>query len=174
MEDIKQLEGVQRTLTSKISEVKHLSYWERLKSLNLMSLQRRRERYTILQIFKIYNHLTPNYLEMEFVESSRRGPCCKIPPLSRQCRPKIQSAYDASFRIRGAKLWNAVPVTIRRKTSLSSFKSSLTKYLLLLQDNPPIPGFSSHNSILDLQPGSASQGTVEDEGGREEDNLLAG
>jgi len=34
-------------LTSKISEVRHLSYWDRLKKLNLMSLQRRRERYII-------------------------------------------------------------------------------------------------------------------------------
>ena len=112
-------------------------------------------------------------MEMEFFEPTRRGPCCKIPLLSKMCRPKIQKMYDQSFRINGAKLWNAVPVVIRRKISLNSFKSALTAYLLLLQDNPPISGFSSANSILDLQPGTATQGCVEDEGGRE-DNLLAG
>ena len=130
IEDIKQLEGVQRTLTSRISEVKHLHYWDRLKHLKLMSLQRRRERYVIIQVYKIYNHLTPNYMEMEFFESTRRGPCCKLPPLSKKCRPKIQKMYDDSFRINGAKLWNAVPMVIRRKTSLNSFKSALTAYLL--------------------------------------------
>ena len=174
IEDIKQLEGVQRTLTAKISEVKHLPYWERLKELKLMSLQRRRERYIVIQVFKVFKGLTPNYLDMEFFESTRRGPCCKIPSLSKTCRPKIQKMYDESFRVNGAKLWNAIPVVIRRKTSLGSFKSALTRHLLLLQDNPPIPGFSSANSILDLQPGSGSRGTVEDEGGREEENLLAG
>ena len=172
IEDIKQLEAVQRTLTSKISEVRHLSYWDRLKALKLMSLQRRRERYCIIQVYKIYRNLTPNDLQMEFVESTRRGPCCKIPPLSRTCRPKIQKKYDESFRINGAKLWNAVPKVIRQKPSLGSFKSSLTKHLMLLQDNPPIPGFPSSNSILDLQPGAAVQGTVEDDGGQEEESLL--
>lgn len=81
--------------------------------------------------------------------------------------------YDDSFRINGAKLWNAVPPVIRRKTTLDSFKSALTRYLLLLQDYPPIPGFASANSLLDVQPGTSSQGLVEDDGGREEENLLA-
>ena len=80
--------------------------------------------------------------------------------------------YDDSFKINGAKLWNAVPKVIRRKTGLDSFKSALTKYLLLLQDNPPIPGLASANSLLDVQPGTSSRGVVEDDGGREE-NLLA-
>ena len=45
IEDIKTIESLQRTFTSKISGIQHLSYWERLDRLNLMSLQRRRERY---------------------------------------------------------------------------------------------------------------------------------
>ena len=43
--DIQQLEGIQRTFTSKIDGTQHLNYWQRLKALDLMSLQRRRERY---------------------------------------------------------------------------------------------------------------------------------
>ena len=43
IEDIELIEGVQRSFTSKISGVNHLNYWDRLKQLNLMSLQRRRE-----------------------------------------------------------------------------------------------------------------------------------
>jgi len=48
--DIQLLEGVQRTFTTKTWGVQHLDYWDRLKALNLMSLQRRRERYIIIQI----------------------------------------------------------------------------------------------------------------------------
>ena len=57
MEDIKHVEAVQRTLTSRIKEVKHLSYWDRLENLGLMSLQRRRERYVILQVYKVFMNL---------------------------------------------------------------------------------------------------------------------
>ena len=36
---VKLLEGVQRTFTAKICSVQHLDYWQRLKSLHLLSLQ---------------------------------------------------------------------------------------------------------------------------------------
>ena len=174
IEDIKHLEAVQRSITSKISEVKHLPYWERLRKLNLMSLQRRRERYIAIQMYKLYHELTPNDLQLEFYESNRRGPCCKIPPMSKICRPKVQRMYDESFRVMGAKIWNTIPECIRRKTTLSSFKSALTKHLLNLQDYPPVPGISSANSVLDLQPAGLPRRTVEDGGGREEGSLMAG
>ena len=172
IEDIKHLEAVQRTLTSRISEVKHLSYWERLKTLNLMSLQRRRERFTILQVYKIYKGLTPNDLQLEFTESVRRGPCCKIPPLAKTCSSRTQTKFDASFRVQGAKLWNRIPRDIRCKSTLSSFKSALTRYLLLLQDCPPVPGISSQNSVLDVLPGEQPLEAVEDDGGREVRNRM--
>ena len=48
--DISEIESVQRTFTAKIQSVKHLTYWERLAKLDLMSLQRRREILTILYV----------------------------------------------------------------------------------------------------------------------------
>ena len=173
IEDIKHLEGVQRTVTARIREVRHLSYWDRLKKLNLMSLQRRRERYAILQVFKILKGLTPNDLSLEFYQTKRRGLCCKIPPMSKTCSPRIQRMYDDSFRVVGAKLWNRIPSTIRSKPTLSSFKSSLTKYLMSLRDCPPVSGITSANSILDILPGEPPLAAVEDEGGREEGRLMA-
>ena len=173
IEDIKHLEGVQRTVTSRIREVKHLCYWDRLKKLNLMSLQRRRERYVIIHVFKILKELTPNDLRMEFHKTKRRGVCCKIPPMSKSCSPRIQRMYDSSFKIMGAKLWNRIPSAIRSKSTLSSFKSALTRYLLSLQDCPPVPGITSSNSLLDIVPGEPPLEAVEDEGGREEGHLMA-
>ena len=49
------LEIVQRSYTSKISDVRHLDYWTRLRKLNLYSLERHRERYAISYIYKIFN-----------------------------------------------------------------------------------------------------------------------
>ena len=40
--------------------------------------------------------------------------------------------------------------TFCQKTSLDSFKNSLTKLLLQVQDHPPVPGIASENSLLSL------------------------
>ena len=59
--DIQAIEALQRTFTYKITEVQHLNYWERLHELKLYSLQRRRERYIIIYIWKITTqHMVPN------------------------------------------------------------------------------------------------------------------
>ena len=58
--DILKLEKVQRVFTSKVNRCRDLPYCERLKCLRILeSLQRRRERYIIIYIWKILNH---NYL----------------------------------------------------------------------------------------------------------------
>ena len=59
-EDIKAIETIQRTFSYKITEVQHLNYWERLHELKLYSLQRRRERYIVIYIWKIKKHMVPN------------------------------------------------------------------------------------------------------------------
>ena len=58
--DIQAIEAIQRTFTYKISEVQRLNYWERLHELKLYSLQRRRERYIIIYIRKITQHMVLN------------------------------------------------------------------------------------------------------------------
>ena len=47
IQDIQTLETIQRSFTRRVSGRQNLNYWERLKFLNLPSLQRRRERYII-------------------------------------------------------------------------------------------------------------------------------
>ena len=148
VEDIMKLEAVQRTFTAKIREVQHLTYWERLDNLHIMSLQRRRERYILVHVYKIINKRAPNDLQMKFYQSARRGICCKLPPLVKKCKPKYQNQYDQSFHIVGGKLWNLIPKIIKRKPSLDSFKTALSKYNAQFPDHPPVPGIASDNSLL--------------------------
>ena len=150
MEDIKKLEGVQRSYTKRIHSVQHLSYWDRLKALKITSLQRRRERYIIIHIYKMINHLAPNDLQMEFYQNNRRGTCCRLPPLVKNSREKYKSLYDHSFPILGAKLWNLLPKSVKEKRTLFSFKSALSKHISQLPDLPPVPGIASDNSLLSL------------------------
>ena len=43
-----------------MTEVQHLKYWERQHELKLCSLKRRHERYIMIYIWKIIQHMVPN------------------------------------------------------------------------------------------------------------------
>ena len=148
--DIQNIEGIQRHFTSRISGYYDMTYWERLHKLNLMSLQRRRDRYIIIIMFKLLNILMPNDLCVTFTHSERRGRRAVIFPLNKAATMKAQSKYDQSFAVMGPKLWNCIPSEATRITKLESFKSSLGKFLKQLPDKPPTTGYPSvNNSILD-------------------------
>ena len=148
--DIQLLEGVQRTVTSKIIEVKHLKYWDRLKVLGLMSLQRRRERYIILLMWKIKNEMCPNDVEIQFTPPSRLGVRAKVPPLSKNSMMRHQTTYDYSFSVMGPKLWNVIPSDLTLIDDFQNFKTRLTSFLKNIPDQPPIRGYTSpDNSLVD-------------------------
>ena len=148
--DIQLLEGVQRTFTSRISGVQHLDYWDRLKALRLMSLQRRRERYIILQVWKILHALSPNDLNIQFATTSRFGVKAQIPCLNKSSSMRHQSMYDSSFAVLGPRLWNTLPNQLRAIADTSKFKHQLTEFLLTIPDKPPASGYcgANGNSIL--------------------------
>jgi hypothetical protein len=57
---IKQLESIQQSFTRKIKADDSYNYWERLSNFKMYSLQRRRERYRILYVWKILESHVPN------------------------------------------------------------------------------------------------------------------
>ena len=123
-----------------------MNYWERLRSLNLMSLQRRRERYMILQIFKILHGICPNDLNIQFAPPSRLGVKAIIPNLNRAASQRHQTLYDKSFAVLGPRLWNTIPTELTQVGFRQQFKNSLTNYLLLIPDKPPVLGYCCHNN----------------------------
>ena len=149
--DIQLLEGVQRTFTAKISGVQHMDYWDRLKALKLMSLQRRRERYIIIQMWKILHNLAPNDINVTFATPSRLGLQANVPSISKTSKQRHQSLYDNSFAVLGPRLWNALPSYLSNSSfSQQQFKNRLTDYLNSIPDKPPVKGYScqNNNSIL--------------------------
>ena len=71
------VEKVQRSFTRFISGVEDLSYPKRLTTLKLFSLQRRRERYIIIYVWKILEGLVPNLFPPICTKTSdRRGRTC--------------------------------------------------------------------------------------------------
>ena len=155
LENLRSIEAIQRSFTKKIvfpSSVN--SYWERLQYLKMMSLQRRRERYAILHMWKILNNKTSNDLSITFDMNIRFGTVAKIPPLNVQSSMKSKSLFDSSFSVLGPSLWNRVPKHVRNITSLSNFKSKLDVFLMTIPDKPPVSGYvtQNNNSLLEWCP----------------------
>ena len=141
-------------LTSRVSGLKNLNYRERLSELKLMSLQRSRERYIILMMWKILHNVVPNSSDIQFKTTPNHGVVAVIPPLSRSSSLHNQSLYDRSFTVIGPKLWNKVPQTVKAAESFIKFKCSLSDFLALIPDQLPVARYSSSwtNSLVDYSP----------------------
>ena len=147
---IQKIEGIQRSFTSKIGTMQDLNYWERLKSLNLMSLQRRRERYIIIYMWKILTSEVPNDLQVSFYMNERSAIKAVIPRIPSQ--RSNTTPFDKSFSVIGPKLWNILPKDCTLAIdSLESFKRHLGVFMSEFQDLPPTSGYFSpnSNSLLD-------------------------
>ena len=149
--DIQTLENVQKEFTKRILGLQEHDYWDRLRQLKLLSLQRRRERYSIIQVWKIKNGLAPNGISMEFYDSNRLGVRVKVPRYNYKAQTSVSSAYDDSFGVKGARLWNLLPKDVNTLTTLESFKIALGDFLLKFPDKPPVKGYTppNSNSLLD-------------------------
>ena len=148
-EDIMTLESVQRLFTSKIAVLSSHSYYDRLKILRIQSLQRRRERFLIIMMWKIINNIMPNDINIQTTTSERRGIKAKVPPLNMQASQRARTLYESSFAVVGPKLWNCIPKRISMITNKETFKVSVSKFMSQFPDEPPIDGFTRHNSLLD-------------------------
>ena len=148
--DIMSIEAVQRSITSKIQEVSECNYWERLQKLNLYSLQRRRERYCIIHVWKILWKHAPNDIQMGFHDNLRLGPVAEIPKLKSK-RQHINTLRNQSFSCHGPRLFNILPKELKMLDNLPSFKLQLDRFLKKFPDTPPTPGYvaANSNSLID-------------------------
>ena len=117
-----------------------LDYAQRLKSLNMFSIQRRHERYKVIYTYKIKEGLIPNISQdygLNFSYHGRHGCKCGIPtyPLYNN---RAGKARDNSFALTASNLWNALPRHIRNISgkSVECFKRNLDKTLKLYPDIP--------------------------------------
>ena len=148
---VRDIEAVQRFFSNKIICPPHVTdYCDRLKFFHLMSLQRRRERYVILFMWKIFYGKVSNDLNIKFSENARLGPRAVVPPLV-SSNGKAQSLFDSSFSVKGPQLWNVVPRDIKLIGSLELFKIKLDTWLETFPDRPPVQGYvtQNNNSLLE-------------------------
>jgi len=122
VKDIQLLEGVQRRATKLISELRGLNYNERLKKVNLTTLETRRLRGDMIEVFKIFNGLTDLKASDFFTPSNNelRGHCFKL------FKPRVYSDIGKfSFVYRVVDRWNSLPADVVTAGSLNLFKNKL-------------------------------------------------
>ena len=123
-----------------------MPYHERLDSLGLYSLQRRRERYCIIYILKNIERLAPNFSNLiTSTFSERRGRSCVISHVN---VGRVGTLSYNSFRWRSIHLFNSLPMHLRSISSclVLRFKTQLDIFLGSVEDLPCLTGF---NNILD-------------------------
>ena len=139
--NMSKLEKLQSSFTRKIKCPEELNYWERLKHFQMLSQERRMQRYKIIYTWKILEGKVPN-CGITPTDNVRKGRLCIIPAM-KNCNQRIQTLRDNSFQIVGPRLFNSLPTNIRNKTkcSIDEFKFLLDQFLSKIPDEPKLPGY---------------------------------
>ena len=120
--DIDLLERVQRRSLKMIDGFKTLSYEDRLKTVHLTTLETRRIRGDLIEVYKIMHGLTDINPEefFSFSTSNLRGHRYKL------FKPRVRTDIGKfSFSWRVVELWNALPDEVVSAVSINSFKNKL-------------------------------------------------
>ena len=114
-------------------------------------MQRRRERYSIIMMWKMANGEAPNNIGVKFYENNRLGRKAEVPTSPTTTQVSVATKYHNSFGCRATRLWNTLPSNVNTAEDLASFKILLGKWLERFPDRPPVTGYTrqNNNSILD-------------------------
>ena len=130
MEKDKQaLEKVQRRATKMVPALRKLSYEERLKALDLFSLERRRERGDLIETFKIIKGFeklkTSKFFQMVNKTSKTRGHPLKIYKPSLRKNINCRKHFFSQRVIHG---WNSLPRAAVNAKTVAMFKKELDSH----------------------------------------------
>ena len=126
--DVWKLERIQKAATKMVPELKDKTYEERLKEMNLPTLQDRRERGDLITMYKLVNGMEridgQNLVTVIGGGNSRtRGHSKKI--LKSQC---LRDVKKYSFPHRVVDAWNGLSEEVVLAPSVHAFKEGLDKY----------------------------------------------
>ena len=125
IKDIELLEQVQHRATKLIPEIAHLSYHERLKRLNLTTLELRRHRGDLIETFKIlkeFEGIPVNSL-FELNNSVTRGNSLKL----NKPRSRLNIRQN-NFSQRVINAWNRLPEQVIAATTVNGFKNAIDRH----------------------------------------------
>ena len=124
---VMKLERVQRAATRMVPELANLQYEERLKELNLPTLEERRERGDLIALHKLVNEIDEVdredfVLRVDGRQQSTRGHSCKL--RKPRCKSDVKKF---SFPARCIDVWNQLQEEVVEARTVSTFKGKLDK-----------------------------------------------
>ena len=120
------IENVQRRAIRLVNCLKHMDYSERLKALGLPTLEYRRERADMVEVYKILHDIDKVDKSKPFTLSSYTSTRGHTLKLSKR-RSRRLSIRTGMFSNRVVEVWNSLPETVVMAPSLNSFKHRLNK-----------------------------------------------
>ena len=141
---IETIEKLQKDFFSRIPAIREINYWDQLKSMKMLSLQRRLEIYRIIYTWKVLEGLVPDCGITMKQEGGRSGRKCEIPPMNKKAKKSVQSLREQTFQVNGPQLFNSIPAYVRNMTkcSIDEFKMKLDKFLESIPDEPNMRGLT--------------------------------
>ena len=118
-----QIENVQRRATRMLKDLRGLPYGDRLVQLGLPTLEYRRARADVIQVYKLINRLDLMVTELVTTRenTTTRGHNQK---LSKPSAARLNIRKNA-FKYRVVNEWNSLPNTVIEAKTLNSFKARL-------------------------------------------------
>lgn len=120
------IENVQRHFTKRIRSISHLTYLERLASLDLEPLELRRLKSDLLMYYKILHYLTPldpsAYFTFHLPPQSSRSTTALLVR-----SPRASDQLLRSFFYRAIDCWNGLPGHVKDAASTNSFVRQLNR-----------------------------------------------
>jgi len=123
--DIDLIEAVQKRFTKLIPDLKKMSYEERLRALKLTTLEVRRERGDLIEVYKIIKGIDKvGCLQVENKKSyGLRGHNYKL--VKKRFNLKVG---QCCFSNRVVNQWNSLPNFVVNSENLNAFKRNLDQY----------------------------------------------
>ena len=123
--DIEILERVQRRATKLIPTLKHCPYSEHLKNLKLQSLEVRRLRGQLIEVYKIINGFDKVHPRLLIVDNNSFTRNNGLKLLGKRFRTDKAKNF---FSNKIVKVWNLLPNSIVTSESINQFKNRVDKY----------------------------------------------
>ena len=123
--DIKVLEDVQRRAVRQVRGLKSLTYEEKLKELDLFSLEHRRERGDAIQAWKIlhrHDDVDESVWFNRLANEHDRDTRLSSGYMSLKHKSSLHDPRANSFSVRVPRIWNSLPESVRSAETLSKFK----------------------------------------------------
>ena len=130
--NVDKLERIQRRGTKFILGKWNLSYEERLKCLNLLSLEKRRYLFDVTFLYKALN----GYLNVDvspflnFYSQDDRYRFRHVDDYSLKTNFARTTIFKCTYFNRIVEMWNSIPLDIRLSPSLAAFKLGMKKFLI--------------------------------------------